>query len=138
MSIADNKSIVRRAMEALDHRDVNAVIAECAPDMKWHGFAPTALNNEGYRQAIQVFLDAFPDSRFAVDVLIAEGDQVVAQHKLSGTHNGPFQNVSATGNSVVVPAFITFRLSNDKIVEAWLNAEMVGLLIQIGAIPSPI
>jgi steroid delta-isomerase-like uncharacterized protein len=137
MSMEQNKATALRAMDALDQRNVDGVVAECAASAAWHGFTPMPLNNDGYRGAIQMFLDAFPDSRFPVGLVVAEGDKVVVQHSLKGTHRAPFQGVPATGKPVVVPAIATFRFAGGKIVEVWLNADLVSLLMQIGAIPSP-
>jgi predicted ester cyclase len=124
-------------MERLDQRDVDGVLAYCAPGAVWHGFGPQPLNNDGYRQAIGVFLNAFPDSRFPMDAVVAEGDRVAIRHRLVGAHDGEFQGVPPTGKPVVVPAIATFRLVDGKVAEVWLNAELVGLLMQIGAIPMP-
>lgn len=132
-----NKLIAQQLMERLDQRDIDGVLSCCAPSAVWHGFGPQPLNNDGYRQAIGVFLSAFPDSRFPIDVTVAEGGRVAVQHRLVGTHNGDFQGVPPTGKAVVVPAIATFRLADGKVEECWLNAELVGLLMQIGAIPSP-
>ena len=65
-----NKLIAQQLMERLDQRDVNGVLSYCSPDCVWHGFGPQPLNNDGYRQAIGVFLNAFPDSRFPVEVFV--------------------------------------------------------------------
>jgi predicted ester cyclase len=137
MSPEENKTIARRAMAALDKRDVDGVVAEAAPNCVWHGFGPGPLDNAGYRQAIGVFLSAFPDSRFPIDAVVAEGDKVAVPHSLRGTHNGDFQGVPPSGKPVVVPAIVTFRVANGKVMEVWLNAELLGLLMQIGAIPMP-
>jgi predicted ester cyclase len=137
MSNETNKTIAQKLMERLDQRDVDGVLSYCAPGAVWHGFGPQPLNNDGYRQAIGVFLNAFPDSRFPIDMVVAEGDRVAIRHQLVGAHNGEFQGVPPTGKPVVVPALATFRFAEGKVVEVWLNAELVGLLMQIGAIPSP-
>lgn len=137
MSLESNKTIVRNLMERLDARDVEGVLSYNAPNAVWHGFAPVALDNEGYRQAIWAFLNAFPDSRFPVSEYIAEGDKVAAPHQLRGTQNGAFQNIPPSGKSAVVDAIALFRLENDKVVETWLSADLLGMLMQIGAIPAP-
>jgi steroid delta-isomerase-like uncharacterized protein len=132
-----NKLIAQQLMARLGARDVDGVLAYCAPDCVWHGFGPQPLNNGGYRQAIAVFLNAIPDSRFPVDAVVAEGDRAAVRHRLVGTHAGEFQGVPPTGKAVVVPALVTFRFAEGRVAEAWLNAELVGLLMQIGAIPMP-
>lgn len=132
-----NRIIAQQLMARLDARDVDGLLAYCAPECVWHGFGPQPLDHDGYRQAIGVFLSAFPDSRFPIDAVVAEGDRVAVPHRLAGTHAGDFQGVPPTGKSVVVPAIVIFRFANGKVVECWLNAELVGLMMQIGALPMP-
>lgn len=137
MGLERNKKLVGDLMARLDARDIDGVLAYAAPNAVWHGFTPQPLDNAGYRQAIQVFLDAFPDSRFPVQRLIAEGDEVAAPHQLRGTHNGTFQGIPPSGKPVVVDAIAIFRIENNQVAEVWLNAEILGLLVQIGAIQMP-
>ncbi len=119
-------------MEELDRRNVDGVLAQCAPDAMWHGFAPVPLDNNGYRQAIGQFLSAFPDSRFPVDDIVTDGDRAAVRHSLVGTHLAPFQNIPATNKAVRVNAIAIFRVANGQIVETWLNADLLGLLQQLG------
>jgi len=132
-----NKAVVLRAMESLDRRDVEGVLAETAAACTWHGFGPAPLDRAGYIAAIGTFLDAFPDSHFPVDAAVAEGDTVAVQHRLVGTHTGDFRGVAPTGKQVTVPAIAVFRLTGPEIAEVTLHADMLGLLMQIGAFPAP-
>jgi predicted ester cyclase len=135
--MATNKTLVAELMGALDRRDIDGVLSYSAPGAVWHGFAPQPLDSAGYRAAIQVFLDAFPDSHFPVQALLAEGDRVACLHHLVGTHLGPFQAVPPSERPVRVGAIATFRVENGKVAEAWLTADIFGLLMQIGAVPAP-
>ena len=137
MSTEETRRIVENLMDRLDQRDIDGVLDWAAANATWHGFAPAALDNNGYRQAIQAFLDAFPDSRFPVERIVAEGDYAAAPHSLKGTHLAPFQGVPTSGKQVTVPAIASLRVENGKVIETWLNADLLGLLAQIGAIPSP-
>lgn len=132
-----NAAAVTRAMERLDQRDVAGVVAESTPDCLWHGFGPAPLDRPGYAAAIGTFLAAVGDSRFPVDAIVSEGDTVAVQHRLVGTHTGEFQGVAATGRPVSVAAIAVFRLAGGRINEVTLHADMLGLLMQIGAIPAP-
>lgn len=134
---ADPKAIALRAMAHLDQRDIDGVVAEAAEACVWHGFGPEPLDTAGYRVAIQSVLDGFGDSRFPVDAAVAEGGVVAVQHRLVGTHTGPFQGVPASGRSVVVPAIAVFRVADRQVTEVSLHADMLGLLMQIGAVPAP-
>lgn len=135
--LAANKTLVAELMGALDRRDLDGVLSYTTPDAVWHGFAPQPLDSPGYRVAIQVFLDAFTDSRFPVQALVAEGDRVACVHHLVGTQLGAFQAVPPSGRPVRVGAIATFRVENGKVAETWLTADILGLLMQIGAVPVP-
>lgn len=137
MSAKDSRALAQRAMDRLDKRDLEGVLELCASDAIWHGFAPETLDLDGYRQAISVFLDAFPDSRFPVEDWTSEGDNVACRHSLRGTHLGNFGEVPPTGNPVTVNAIVIFRVAGGKIAETWLSADMLGLMQQIGEIPAP-
>jgi steroid delta-isomerase-like uncharacterized protein len=137
MSTEESKAIARRIMERLDQRDLDGVLVLCTDDAVWHGFAPQPLDTDGYRQAISMFLDAYPDSRFPIDDVIAEGDKVTIRHSLRGTQRAAFQNIPPTGKQVKVNGIATFRVVNGKIAETWLNADILGMLQQLGAIPAP-
>ena len=137
MSTEETKIVGRGVMERLDQRDLDGVLALCADTAIWHGFAPQPLDNAGYRQAISAFLNAYPDSRFPIDDVIAEGDKVAIRHSLRGTHQAAFQSIPATGKQVKVSAIATFRVVNGKIAETWLDADILGMLQQLGAIPAP-
>ncbi|MGH3086985.1 MAG: ester cyclase, partial [Rubrobacteraceae bacterium] len=106
-------------------------------DSVWHGFAPEPLDLEGYKGAITMFLDAFPDSRFPVEDVVAEGNLVACRHSLRGTNLGDFGEIPASGNPVTVNAIVILRIEGGKVKEAWLNADMLGMMGQIGAIPAP-
>src|SRR3981081_930973 len=86
---ATDKSIIAGLMDALDRRDLDGLLARCAPDAVWRVHAPEPIDNDGYRAAMQAFLDGFTDSRFPVQALVAEGDRVGCLHHLPGTHPGP-------------------------------------------------
>jgi predicted ester cyclase len=134
---ATDKSVVAELMDALDRRDIDGLLAHCAPNAVWYGYAPEPIDNNGYRAAIGAFLDGFTDSRFPVQALVAEGDRVACLHHLVGTHLGTFQGAPASGRPVRVTGIAIFRLANGQVVETWLSADLVGLMMQIGAIPAP-
>lgn len=121
--------------EYLDRRDLDGHGTLYAPDAKFYGFGPQGLDPAGVKGAMTEFFTAFPDSRMPVDDIIAEGDRVAIRHTFRGTHQAPFQGIPATGKSVVVTGITTLRVQDGKVVEGWLNADMFGLLQQLGVVP---
>ena len=47
-------------------------------------------DREGSKQYLGAFLNGFPDCKFTVDDMIAEGDQVVTKKTFHGTHTAEF------------------------------------------------
>ena len=137
MSTEATKTIARHHMERLNQRDLDGVLQLYTADARCHGFAPEPLDRDGYRHSMGMLLAAFPDSRFTVDELIAEGDMVAIRHHLHGTHQGEFQGIPPTGKQVTVTAIGILHVMDDRIVETWLNADFLGLLQQLGVIQAP-
>jgi predicted ester cyclase len=137
MSTHRHKRLARQIVAALDRHDLDAVLSHFMPDAIWHGFGPTPLEARGYLQATGVILRAFPNVQFPVNLVVAEGDRVAVHHRLCGTHQSAFWGVPPTGKMIEVPALVIFRVDGEygKVAETWINVELAGLLLQIGALP---
>jgi steroid delta-isomerase-like uncharacterized protein len=131
-----NKTVARQTMEALHQRDLNGVVAHATADCRFYGWAPEPLDADGYTGFMSNLLAAFPDSRFTVDDVVAEGDKVAIRHRLQGTHQAEFLGIPGTGRQVDVNGIVVFRVENGKIAEAWLNADIMGMMQQLGVVPA--
>jgi len=56
---------------------------------------------------------------------------------MSGIHRGPFLGVPATGRPYSLGGITMMRFAGDRVIERWSSADMLGLLVQVGAIPAP-
>lgn len=82
------------------------------------------------------FLAAFPNTKLTVEDAIATGDRVAARVRFAGTNTGPFMGMPATGRPFAVPMIIYFGLRDGKISDNWTQVDMLGLMQQLGAMPS--
>jgi steroid delta-isomerase-like uncharacterized protein len=113
-----------------------AVEELCAPDYVWHGTGVFPdMDRAGMKQMVPAFYTAFPDMRYTVEDLIAEGDKVVHRYSFRGTHQGDFMGVPATGKVVTYTGIYISRLAGGKIVEDWCSVDMLGLFQQLGGVP---
>jgi steroid delta-isomerase-like uncharacterized protein len=80
---------------------------------------------------------AFPDLRFEVDEIIAEGDRVATHSYMTGTHEGPLFGIPPTGRTVKVPHMHLFRIVDGQTTDLWHVWDQFGLMQQLGAIPTP-
>ena len=84
-----------------------------------------------------MYRNAFPDNRYSVEDQVAEGDMVVTRWIASGTHQGEIMGIAPTGNRVTYAGTSVERIVDGKIEETWDNYDALGMMQQIGAIPSP-
>jgi predicted ester cyclase len=71
--------------------------------------------------------------------ILTDGDLYACRFTMSGTHRGPFLGVSATNRTYVLPGITILRFGNDRrhVVERFSSADMLGLLVQFGALSPP-
>ena len=133
-----NKTIARRSFEGFWNKGDLAVLDELyAGDVVAHD-APPGLppGLEGTRQFFTMYRAAFPDTHMEIEDQLADGDKVVTRWTATGTHTGDLMGIPPTGKQVKVPGITIDRLKGDKIVEYWSLFDQLGLLQQIGAVPS--
>ena len=92
---------------------------------------------EGMKMVATIFGGGFRDWNITIDDQIAEGDRVATRWIASATNSGPLMGMPATGKTVRVTGVNVTRLAHGTIAESWCNFDMLTLLQQIGAIPTP-
>ena len=87
------------------------------------------------KSEIEYFRNAVPDLTYTVDDQIVEGDMVVSRYTASGTHQGEFFGVPATGKRAEISGINIDRVEGGKVVEEWASYDLQGAMRQLGAIP---
>jgi steroid delta-isomerase-like uncharacterized protein len=133
-----NKRIARKVFEDIQSQGNLALVDELvAADYVGHSPLGDIHGPEGTKQLETVLKGAFPDYRVEVEDQIVNGDKVVTRWTARGTHQGPFQRIPPTGKSMTMTGMTIFRIADGKLVEGWTNADILGLLVQLGAVPAP-
>jgi steroid delta-isomerase-like uncharacterized protein len=91
---------------------------------------------EGFRKLVLATRHAFPDVRVHVDDTVAEGDFAVFHDHVEATSKGDFLGVPPNGKRITWTEIHFLRIVDGKIVEHWTNFDQLGILMQLGAIPS--
>jgi steroid delta-isomerase-like uncharacterized protein len=141
MSTKENKELDRQFFE-----DANTYRGDMAkaPSMAQRNFAPDWVFHHASRgdmnreQFIQFMVDvsaAFPDFKFSIDDVVAEGDKVVTRYTLRGTHRGPYYGIPATGKQVAIKGVSIDKIVEGKFVETWDFPDSLGTMIQLGVVP---
>ena len=133
----DNKAIVRQYYaEVLTKGNVAAIDSFVSPTYIGHDpAAPDAQGTVGLKQRVTRMRTAFPDLQVKVEDMVAEGDKVATRFTLQGTHKGEFGGVAPTGKHVTWTATSIIRLEDGKFAEGWANADDLGRMRQLGALP---
>ena len=139
MSTEQNKALVRRLEEVFNRGNMSMVDELFAPDFVEHEELPPGIppGREAVKQLTTMFRSAFPDFKATIDDIVAEGDKVVIRQTWSGTHKGEFMGVPPTGKSVSFGVIDIIRIAGGKFVEHWGQMDMMGMMQQLGAIPTP-
>jgi len=87
-------------------------------------------------KGLGAFATAFPDASLSIDDLVAEGNKVVSRYTFEGTHKGTFMGAAATGKKVVFKGVLIQTVAGGRIVEDWEILDELGVMTQLGAIPS--
>lgn len=137
MSVEENKAVIRRAYEELwNQRSVEVVDELVAEDFLNHAAPPDRQRGrQGLKDVVRMFEGAFPDFRYEVEDVIAEGEKVAVRDIFRGTHEGDFMGIPATGNRVTMEAIHIYRLSGGRLAEHWVARDDLGMMRQLGAIP---
>jgi steroid delta-isomerase-like uncharacterized protein len=135
----ENRRLVLRFFaEVFNAGDVGAGDAFIHPEHENHD--PTApavpAGPEGVRRLVELYRGAFPDLRFAPEMLFATDEWVAHRWTFTGTHRGEIMGIDATGMQVAVDGLEVNRIADGKIAESWALSDSAGLLEQLGARPS--
>jgi steroid delta-isomerase-like uncharacterized protein len=138
MSAEENKAIARRWMEeGFNAHNVGVMDELFTADFVEHvPFAPP-LGREEAKQGLMAAFTALPDTRITIDDMIAEGDKVVVRFTSRATHQGDLMGIPATGKPVTTTTITILRFAQGQIAEDWVETDMLGMMRQLGAIPTP-
>jgi steroid delta-isomerase-like uncharacterized protein len=139
MSTEENKAISRRSGEEIFNGGNLGLADELyAPDYVLHDPSlPEDLHGpEGLKQYATMSRRTFPDARVTVEDQIAEGDKVVDRWTARGTHTGDLMGIPPTGRRIEVSEFTISRFAGGKIAEEWHQGDDLGMMQQLGVVPS--
>ena len=123
-----------RAVNTQDYSLFDQVVA---PDVVDHDPAPgQGPGPQGYAGFFGDLRQAFPDMKVEVEHLVADDENVSFAYRLTGTHQGEFQGVPASGRHIEARGMQIARFQDGKMVERWGSSDELGILKQCGADPT--
>ncbi|MDD9781281.1 ester cyclase [Priestia megaterium] len=138
MTSDNNKMLMHRFTEFINTASEKLAEELIASEAVFHvpGQDKPMQGPAGYLAIIRMMRGGFPDIQWTLEEMVAEEDKVAARFTMRGTHQGTFFGFPPTTKPIVVKAMNFYRFSGGQIVEEHGQPDMLGLLTQIGAMPT--
>lgn len=133
-----NKDLAHRFYEEVFNAGaVDRVQDFCAEEFVNHEEGPPGAPEglEGVKFFVQSFHDGFSDVHASIEELLADGDRIVARVRFTGTHDGDFMGIPASGKKIDMETIDIVRVADGKAAEHWGVTDNMKLMQQIGAVP---
>lgn len=132
-TIEENKQLARRVPEDIATEGNLDLLDEVfTKDAVEHGPFGDDQGREAIRKSFEKFVETFTDLSATVEDIVAEADTVVMRVTLRGTHEGEFMGVEPTGKTVEMQNIVFTRIDDGRIVERWMQPDILGLGQQLG------
>ena len=130
-SLAMNEAFAKGNLAAFEETHAPDLVSHMPP-------FPDSKGIEAYKQVITEMRQAFSDIRMDWDETIIEGNTIAHRFTLRMKHTGvyPAVPVPPTGKEVVITGGAFLHVKDGKIVEVFQYADWLGMMQQLGAIPS--
>jgi steroid delta-isomerase-like uncharacterized protein len=125
------------AVENWNAGDLDGYLTLYDDDIRLHGYSPEPMDKAGVRAFYEGIFTAFAKPQLEFHELLWDGDACTIRFTMSGRHEGAFMGAPATGQEIALPGITILHFRGERVIERFSQADMLGLLIQIGAMPAP-
>lgn len=135
---AEIGSLVANAVEAFnDPERRHEYLDVHHPDVVAHGIAPEPVGFDGVREMYASIWAGMPDATITIDDFLIDMDRLALRFTIAGTQTGPLFGVPPTGRVIRLEGQTIATVRSGKIIERRTTTDLLGVLVQLGAIPAP-
>jgi steroid delta-isomerase-like uncharacterized protein len=130
------EAIVLEHVAAENRHDVEATIATFhRPRYEVNG--EPSDGEAAVRELLQGLMDGFPDFHAETEKMHHADEAVISEGRITGTHNGAFAGIPATGRRMDVPMAAIFEFDEDRLLCETVYYDVATVLVQLGVLPEP-
>ncbi|MCB9135830.1 MAG: ester cyclase [Anaerolineales bacterium] len=129
-------TLLNQAFDAWNQHDLQTYSEIYTPDAVIHGLAPVPLDVPTALMGYEGFFTGFPDIHIEKLDTVSENGQVAVHFRITGTHEGTFLGIPATGQKIDVTGMSILQYKGDLIRERWNILDRMTMMQQLGAIPA--
>ena len=130
-----DQDLGRRWFELIWNQGRREAIAELlAPDAAIHDGGVDTMGPGGFYPFFDRIRSTFSEMHVEVEDCITEGDRSCVRWSCTGRHTGSGLGMDPTGVNIHITGIAILRVKDGKVIEAWQNWDMLGMLEQIKGI----
>jgi predicted ester cyclase len=138
MAVEENKVVVRRFIDEIFVKgNGDAVDKLATSDFTPHSWPSVPPGADSLKQAVKRVSAGLAGVSMKIEDMISEDDKVAVRLTAHATHQGDFMGLRATGKSYTISETHIFHMRDGKVAEHWRDADMLGRMRQLGALPEP-
>lgn len=137
MNTETNKQIARYFLKSADDVDFETWRSIASPDLVASANGGDVMKREEFEGMVRCIVGAFSNGRHIIESQVAEGDGVATRLTWTALHTGEFNGIPASNRPVRVCGDAFDRIADGKVVEHHAQFDVMGLMLQIGAVPVP-
>jgi predicted ester cyclase len=137
VTTSENRAAFDRAIERWNAGDLDGYLELYDDGILLHGYSPQPMTKPEVAAMYRGMHQALEGIRIDVDDVVESGDRLCARARMSGVHRGELFGVPGTGTPIEQGVITILRFDNGRCVERWSVADVLGVLVQIGAVPPP-
>jgi predicted ester cyclase len=115
--MADARSVVEELVNTFNAHDPAAGAPLFAANVRAITAGGRQLDRPGLQRMLERTIAGFPDLQVTILRWVMDGDTVVTEEVMEGTHLGPFARLEPTGRRVRLPMVHITRVQDGRIVE---------------------
>ena len=125
------------AVAAWNAGDLDGYLELYDDDIRLHGYTPEPMNKIAVRAFYESIFAAFDSPPLEFHQTLWDGDACTIRFTMGGRHVAEFMGVPPTNTEITLPGITILHFRSERVIERFSQADMLGLLVQLGAIPAP-
>ncbi len=125
--------------DVINAQDLDGALDEIVAEdfVELNPFPGQGPGRTGLADVLGMMFTGFPDMHWTIHDTLVEGDRVLGFSTWTGTHDGEFMGIPATGRPATVEAWTIDRFRDGIFVESRIIMDVAGMLGQLGVTPAP-
>ncbi len=136
----DLRALLQRFIDdVINARDLDGALVEMVAEdfVELSPLPGQGPGRAGLGDVLAMLFAGFPDLHWTLHDALVEVDRVMGYSTWTGSHDGDFMGIPATGRTVTVQAWTIDRYRDNIFVESRIIMDVAALLGQLGVLPAP-